>query len=452
MSVELRNFTAPQRMERLPMSGYQKYICAVLTTAWFFDSIDLAMLTFLLGSIKTEFALSTVQAGLISSVTFIGMFIGATSSGLLGDKIGRKIVLQWSMVIWGLASAAICFVPDYNTLLILRFVLGLGLGLELPVAQTLLTEILPAAKRGRYLSFLQCGWPIGFCTAGAIALIFMPYVGWRGIFLLEAIPAVFVLFIRRALYESPRWLEHVGRKEESHQILLKIEEKVKKSLGLTVLPDPVADKELAVQHEVKFSFKELWTPEYTKRTIMVWSMWLFILLGYYGLTTWIGALLQAAGYSVQKSVQYTLTMALLGLPGTIIAGALQEKFGRKRVLIFFLMTAAISAYLYGNAWNLATLILFGSMLQYSQFSFMTVVYTWTPELYPTRARSTGCGFASGMGRLGSIVGPYVVGVIIPTFGQSGVFSLGAVAFIIAGFAVGILGVETGKQTLEKVSQ
>lgn len=451
MSVELRNYTMPQRMERLPFSNYQKKIWAILATAWFFDSIDLAMLTFVMGSMKTEFGLSTVQTGLISSVSFFGMFLGACTAGLLGDKFGRKVVFQWSIVFWGLASAAIYFVPSYAWLLAMRFILGVGMGMEFPVAQALLCEIMPTQKRGRYLAYMEGGWPLGFCAAGALALFLLPVVGWRGMFLVEAIPALFVLVVRRGMTESPRWLEDSGRKEEAHQAMTIIEEKVKKALSTTQLPDPVKDDIFVVKHEHKFSFSELWTPDYVKRTIMAWCLWFSVLLGYYGLTTWISALLQDSGYSVVKSVQYVLIMSIIGAPGFFVTGILLEKMGRKPVIIFFLIAAAVSAYFYGTANSLTWILIFGSLLQYCQFSFWTVIYTWTPELYPTRARSTGCGFASGVGRIGSIIGPYLVGVIIPVFGKSGVFSMGAIAFIVAALVVAFLGVETKGKALEEIS-
>jgi|SRR5665647_314743 len=452
MSVELQTYSIPERLERLPVSGFHKKMWLIIATAWFFDSIDLAMLTFVLGSVKLEFALSSVQTGLVAGASFLGMVFGASFSGMLGDKFGRRVVLQWSIVLWGLASASIYFVPSYSMLLVLRFALGLGMGMEFPVAQSLLAELMPARVRGRYIGYMEGGWPLGFVAAGIVSYLLMPIIGWRGIFLVEAIPALFVLVIRRALTESPRWLADVGRKEESNRVMANIEEKVKKSLGLTELPQPISDATLIVTHEQRASFAELWTHAYVKRTIMLWTLWFTVLLGYYGLTSWIGVLLQNAGYTVAQSVGFVLIMALSGIPGFFVTALLLDKLGRKRLLIFFLLAAAVAAYLYGTAASLTWVLVFGSLLWYCQLSFWTCMYTWTPELYPTRARATGCGFASGVGRIGSVIGPYLVAVIIPVFGTAGVFTMGAIAFVTAAFAVGILGVETKGRVLEEISK
>ncbi len=452
MSIELSvpDYTMPERMERLPFSSYQKKIWAVISTAWWFDSMDVAMLTFLLGSIRTEFNLSTAQAGLLSSMSFLGMFLGASLAGILGDKFGRKVVFQWSIVFWGLASAIIFFVPSYEVFLILRLVLGFGMGMEFPVAQSLLSEFMPAKKRGRYVALMEGGWPLGFCTAGILAYFLLPVIGWRGMFLVQAIPAVFVLIVRRTMPESPRWLEDIGRLEDADRTMTLIEENVKKSLGRAELPEPKAGERTA-RGERKFSFAELWAPGYAKRTIMAWMLWFFVLLGYYGLTSWISALLQAAGYTAVQSVGYTVIMSVIGAPGFFVSAMLLEIIGRKPNIILMLTGAAIAAYLYGTAQSFALVIAFGALLQFFQFGFWSVIYAYTPELYPTRARATGAGFASGVGRLGSIVGPYVVGLIIPTFGKSGVFTLGAISFFIAALVVAILGIETKGRVLEEIS-
>jgi len=452
MSVEvsLPAYTMPERMERLPFSKYQIKIWAIISTAWWFDSVDVAMLTFLLGSIRNEFGLSTAQAGFLSSMSFLGMFMGASLAGILGDRFGRKVVFQWSIVFWGLASAIIYFTPSYQVLLVLRLILGFGMGMEFPVAQSLLSEFMPASKRGRYVALMEGGFPIGFCTAGILAYFLLTVVGWRGMFLVQAIPAVFVLVVRREMPESPRWLEDMGRHQEADKTMTFIEEKVKQCINRTELPEPKPMPRM-VSGVKKFSFIQLWSPGYIKRTIMAWMLWFFVLLGYYGLTSWISALLQASGYSVVQSVGYTVIMSVIGAPGFFVSAMLLEIIGRKPNIIIMLTGAAISAYLYGTASGVTTVIIFGALLQFCQFGFWSVIYAYTPELYPTHARATGAGFASGVGRFGSIVGPYVVGLIIPVFGKSGVFTLGAISFFVAALVVAILGIETKGKTLEEIS-
>ena len=446
------NVSIPQRLERLPLTSFQKKIFYIIGTAWFFDSLDLGMLTFVLGSIKTEFHLTTVQAGLLSSSSFLGMFLGAATAGIAADRFGRKIVFQYSMILWGGASILCALSQNVEQLAVFRILLGFGMGMEFPIGQSLVSEFIPAKNRGRYIALLEGFWPIGFIAAGLLAYFILPIGGWRWVFAFEGIPAIFVLIIRRVVPESPRWLECIGRHEEANDVMLALEDGVRKASGRELPPvENISDSVAAAACEYKFSFFELWKTGYAKRTIMVWSLWFFALLGYYGITTWLGAFLQQAGYSVTKSVFYTLIISLAGVPGFFTVAYFIEGRGRKITIITVLLGSAVSAYFYGTATTLTTLIIYGLCMQFFLFGMWSAMYAYTPELYPTRARATGSGFASSIGRLGSLLGPSIVAVILPRTGQSGVFALGAACFVVAALVVGVLGEETKGKVLEDVS-
>jgi putative MFS transporter len=447
-----KNFSIPQRLERLPLTSFQKKIFYIIATAWFFDSMDLGMLTFVLGSIKTYFHLTTVQAGLLSSSSFLGMFLGAAIAGMVADRFGRKIVFQYSMILWGGASILCALSQNVEQLAVFRILLGFGMGMEFPIGQSLVSEFIPAKNRGRYIALLEGFWPIGFIAAGLLAYFILPIGGWRWVFACEGIPAIFVLIIRRIVPESPRWLDAIGRHEEANNVMLVFEDGVRKASGKELPPvQNINDSVVAASSAHKFSFLELWTPGYVKRTIMVWSLWFFALLGYYGITTWLGAFLQQAGYSVTKSVFYTLIISLAGVPGFFTVAYFIEAKGRKITIITVLLGSAVSAFFYGTATTLTTLIIYGLCMQFFLFGMWSAMYAYTPELYPTRARATGSGFASAIGRLGSLLGPYIVAVILPRTGQSGVFALGAACFVVAALFVGVLGEETKGKVLEEIS-
>src|SRR5215831_14651201 len=189
------------RFERLPMTSYQNAIFLVIATAWLFDSMDLGMMTFLLGSIKTEFGLSTAATGLLGSASFLGMLIGAASSGLLADRFGRRVVFQSSMVLWGAGSFLCATANDVDALMLYRVLLGIGMGMEFPIGQAMLAEIMPARHRGRYVAYLEGFWPIGFVCAGVLAYFMLPVVGWRGVFVALGVPAIFVLIVRQMVPE-----------------------------------------------------------------------------------------------------------------------------------------------------------------------------------------------------------------------------------------------------------
>jgi putative MFS transporter len=439
------------RLDRLPMTGYQKMIFAIIATAWFFDSIDLGSLTFLLGSIRTEFGLTTAQAGFLSAMSFAGMFAGAALSGMLADRIGRKLVFQISMIFWGLGSLWCYYAPDAATLGYARLLLGFGMGMEFPVALAIVSEFLPTAKRGRYLAILEGFWPLGFIAAGLLSWFFLANFTWREMFLAQAIPALFLFVVRFFVPESPRWLADRGRTDEAEKVMAEIEAKVLARLPEGTKLDAPKPLPPIARGERRFSFMELWSGDYASRTIMIWLVWFFALLGFYGLTTWLGALLQAAGYTDVKSTSYIVLIALAGIPGFITAAWLVDAWGRKPTCALMLIGSAVAAYAYGNAPNFTMLIAFGLTMQFFLFGMWSTLYAYTPELYPTRARATGAGCASAVGRIGSLIGPALIGVVLPTLGQGGVFALGAGSFVLAAIAVLTLGVETKGKQLEAIS-
>jgi putative MFS transporter len=435
------------RLERLPLTSYQKMIFAIIATAWFFDSMDLGALTFVLGSIKQSFQLSTAETGLLSSMSFFGMFAGAASAGLLADRFGRARVFQASMIFWGLGSL---FCGLSSTVMMLgasRLLLGFGMGMEFPIAQSLVSEMMPAEKRGRYIAYLEGFWPLGFIASGLLIYAVLSVADWHWVFILQAIPALFVLVIRRYVPESPRWLAAHGHSERAEAVMAEIENNVSARLGKplpTAVPQPV----VASGH---VGIGTLFSGIYARRTAMLWTLWFFALLGFYGLTTWLGALLQAKGFPVTKSVFYTILISLAGVPGFLFSAWLVESWGRKGTLSLNLIGGAIACYFYGGATDQTFLIIAGLCMQFFLFGMWSALYAYTPELYPTEVRATGTGFASAIGRIGSLIGPYVIGVILPMTGQGGVFALGAGAFVIAALSVLILGEETKGRTLEHIS-
>lgn len=439
-----------QRLEALPITRYQKMIFLVIASAWFFDCIDVATLTFVLSSIKREFLLNDSQAGLLASMSFFGMFIGAGMAGLLADKFGRTVVFRWSIVLWGISSVLCAFAPTVELLMLFRVFLGIGMAMELPVGQSLVCEFIPAKNRGKYVALLEGAWPVGFIAAGVLLHFILPAWGWRGAFLAEAAPCLIVLIVRRIVPESPRWLAETGQTEKAEQVINQIEDKVRAILKTEKLPEVKIPSLKRTTVTKRNPFMQLFQGEYKKRTIMVWTLWFFALLGYYGLTTWLGALMEAKGFSMAKTTNYITLISLAGVPGFITAAFLLEKWGRKPVMIATLLGSAVMAYFYGTASDITIIIIFGLLMQFFMFGMWSVLYAYTPELYPTHARATGSGFASSIGRIGALLGPLIVGYLVTNVGQTGVFAMAAGSFVIAALAVFILGKETKGLVLEEI--
>ncbi len=441
----------PQRMERLPLTSYQRVTFLIIATAWLFDSMDLAMMTFLLAPISNTFNLTPAQTGFLGSASLAGMALGAALAGILADRIGRKAVFQVSMIVWGAAAILCAMSWSYDSLLIARFILGFGMGAEFPIAQSMVSELIPAPQRGKYIAFLEGFWPLGFILAGLVALVLVPVGGWRVVFLATGLPAIYVLIIRRRVPESPRWYESRGYLTEAEATMEYIEGRVEKAYGKP-LPEPIQN---GIADEVAkggFSLWELFTEKYRVRTIMIWTLWFFALLGYYGITTWMGKLLVDKGFTITKSIEWVLLMTLWGVPGFFSAAYLVEKLGRRPAVAGYVLLSAVAAYFYGKAGTQNELIVAGAFMQFFFFGMWSVIYAYTPELFPTRARATACGTASTLGRFGALLGPAIVPAIISAYSVEAVFTLGALAFVIAAVNVLILGPETKGRVLEEISQ
>ncbi len=440
----------PQRLERLPVTSYQAMIGLSICISWFLDDLDLGGMTFILSTLAKEFTLTKIQMGYLGSMSFAGMFFGTFYTGLLADKIGRKTVLIRAMYLWGIAGLLCALSWNIQSLFCFRFLLGLGLGMQLPAAHAMLPEFFPKQSRGRWVAFMEGLLPVGIITAGLITYYLLPLVGWRAVFVVEAIPALWLIVIRLKVPDSPRWLEAVGRHEEADKVMTMIENQVKKRTGKP-LP-PVEDIVLIETTAGGFKFGELWSKMYYKRTLMLWVLWPALLFSYYGLTTWLGALLVAKGFAVSKSITFVTLITAGGIPGFLIATYLLEKVGRKAVVVPSILLTAASAYFYGQAGNMTMLYITGGLLQFFTYAMWSGVYAYTPELYPTRMRAGGCGFASSIGRIGALLGPYVVGAVLQSYGVEAVFSVAATIFAIAAAMILVLGPETKGKILEEISQ
>lgn len=450
LQPQLTSAQIAARLERLPMTRHQWRLFAIIATAWMFDSMDLAALTFLLGSISAELKLSATSAGTLASVSFAGMIIGASLAGVLGDRFGRRPVFTTSMIVWGLGSLGAALSHDLTFLLVSRFVIGLGMGAEFPVAQAMLTELVPAHSRGRLLALLEGFWPIGFITCGVLALVIVPVLGWRSIFLVMAGCSLFALIVRRGVPESPRWYAARQRLDDAEAVLAKFEASVARASGRPLPPPEPTSPDVSVASG-KMPVLELFSAAYRRRTIMMWLVWFCILLGYYGITTWMGKLLADAGMTTAHSIEYVLLMTLWGIPGFLVASFLLERIGRKRAIAGFILASAVAAYVYGGASSTTELLITGSIMQFFFFGMWSTLYAYTPEVFSNRARATGCGTSSAIGRVGALLGPLMIPVVLQRFGADAAFLVAAVFLGLGGSIVLILGPETRNQVLEEVS-
>ena len=443
------------RLERLPMTNYQRKIFAIIASAWLVDQVDVALLTFLLGSIVAAFGMSPTQAGQLAAMTFAGQLVGNIVAGTASDRFGRRMVFQVTMVVWGLASLAAAASVSLGMLMACRFMIGAGVGGEAPVAQAMVSEIVPANVRGKYIAFMEGFWAVGYVLSGTISFFVLPYLGWRWAFVVVGLLSLVVLLVRRGMPESPRWLAEVGRHAEAEATMAHMEAEVMKCTGQPLpapAPDLAPSPSLAPHIRHQSPIGTVFSAEYRQRTIMAFGLWFFALIGFFGLNSWIAVLLKSHGFSIVGSVGFVTLITIGGIPGFFSAALLLEKIGRKPTTTGFLVLSAAAAYVYGNASGQTELFITGFIMQFFMFGMWSCLYAYTPELYPTRARSTGAGFASAFGRIGAILGPMLVPILVERGGAAAAFQVGAGGFLIAALLVATLGVETRGRVLESVSR
>ena len=418
-----------ERLNALPVSSFHYKLLVVAGIGWVFDSMDTGLIAFVLPLLIKEWGLSATQAGMLGSIGLVGMALGAVAAGTLADRVGRKTVFSVTIVLYSLATGLCAVAPNYELLVLFRFLVGLGLGGELPVAATLVTEYVPGRARGRFMVLLESFWAVGWLLAALIAYFIIPVTGWRTAFLIGALPALYTMVIRMHLPESVRYLLKKGKIEEARKI---------------------TEKDVA--EETKGSFTSLWTSRFIKRTVMLWLVWFGIVFSYYGVFMWLPSLVFKQGFTVVKTFEYVLVMTLSQLPGYAAAAWLVDRLGRRYTLSLFLLGSGIASYFFGHAETVTALLCWGATMSFFNLGAWGVIYTYTPELYPTEIRGLGCGWATGFGRVGGMVAPLLVGALLTDAWDMGhIFYIFAGVFVLISFIVLTLGRETKRKELESLS-
>jgi putative MFS transporter len=439
------------RLERIPVTSVQWKLWLCHETCWIFGSVGLGTTTFVLTNLAADFVMDSTVKGLVATVTYLGMLIGATASGMVGDKVGRKTALIGAIILWSISSLFIAFTSNIYLFWIWRFLLGLGMGAHFPQTQSMLAELFPAKYRGRSICLLEGGYPLACILAGILGWSLQMVFPWRSVFVVQGLLGVCIFIVIYLIPESARFYEMRGEIEKAIKIVSNLETKVIQKTGkeLLEIPDPIVEVQ---DISGKTKFLQLFEGSQARKTITMWILWFCVLFGHYGLNTWVSDLLVGKGFNVVRSNGFVILMYLPAIPGYLIATWLVEIVGRKKMVFAYMIFAAIFSYLYGGASSLTHIIIFGCFLQMFNFGIWSLIYTYASEVFPTRIRSTGCGTTSSSGRLGSLVAPTLFGVIMNNnLPQIYIFIIASVIFVIGAFTTLMLGTETKGKSVEEIT-
>lgn len=389
-------------------------LLAIAGVGWLFDALDVGILSFVIAALAAEWNLTPTEMGWIGSINSIGMAVGALVFGLMADRFGRKAVFMWTLVIFSVASGLSAATTTLAAFMVLRFFVGMGLGGELPVASTLVSESVAPKERGRVVVLLESFWAGGWLLAAIISYFVIPTYGWRVALILTAIPAFYAIYLRISLPDSPKYEANKSKRQSIWK-----------------------------------NIQSVWKKEYAKSTLMLWIVWFMVVFSYYGMFLWLPSVMVMKGFSMIQSFEYVLIMTLAQLPGYFTAAWIIEKVGRKFVLSLYLLGTAVSALTFGFADTTAMLLVSGMFLSFFNLGAWGALYAYTPENYPTIIRGTGSGMAASVGRLGGIFGPLLVGVLTArSIDISSIFTIFTIAIVIAIIAIIFLGKETKQMEID----
>jgi len=449
-ALPLNEQTIAARLERLPYSRWHITVIIVLGVAIFFDSFDSLAIAYVLPVLIRDWHIPPQSIGGLISIANFGQALGALSFGWIAERIGRVRAARIAIALFAVMSLACAFTTSYDQLFVCRFVEGIGLGGEIPVASTYISEILRADRRGgRFLSY-QIIFPVGLLMSGVVGASVVPRFGWQWMFIIGALPAVVALVMQRFCPESPRWLASKGRLGEADAIVTEIERVVSHNGAEPLAPVPELSPEPL---SGKTRWQELFEGRYRSRTLLVWVLWACCYIIAYGLQGWIPTLYREVYHlSLQQSLNYAIFSPAGSLLGSLICAFMIDRTGRRTwftAAFFLAATGLIWLWAFGASTALGMLLGFSFCSMWLGSMNMTI-FLYTAEIYPTRMRALGVSWASFWLRAAATVGPLIVGFALPRYGISGVFLTFSV-FAIIGCIAATFMIETRRRVLEEVS-
>ncbi len=436
---------AGARLDRLPISSFHRRILLLIGIGMFFDGFDVYVAATILGATLHSGFSTLAQNAQFVSVTFLGMMLGSFLTGFLGDRYGRRFTYQANLAIFGLASIASAFAPSMNALILLRGLMGLGLGAEIVAGFSTMTEFVPPQARGKWVGALSAFVVISLPITALASTLLIPHFGWRIMFVLGGLGALVVWYLRKALPESPRWLESIGRSEEAEAILQRIEREV--SAHHAPLSPPV----LAAPAPPFRNVAALLSPALLPRMVVGAVTLIVANTLIYGFVTWLPTFFVQEGRGIARSFSYSLIMSIGAPVGSAIGALTADTWGRKPTIVGASLLTILLGGIYPFIKDPVLLPVAGFLLMIPIYVQVTLLFAiYIPELFPTDVRMRATGICNTFGRGATILTPFLVVALLRNYGIGGVLSLMIGLLIVQIVVVLLFGVEPRMRRLEDV--
>jgi putative MFS transporter len=451
------------RLDRLPSTRYIWYLVGLVSFGAFFEIYDLALTAPLSLGLLVAGVFHRGSAGLFgftdqatfAAATFAGLYLGTLGFSAVADRFGRRPIFTFALLWYATATVVMGLQNSALAIDLCRFVASMGVGLELVAIDCYLAELMPKTVRGRAFAVSASLQFLSVPLVSVLAWLLIPGThlgidGWRWLAFVPAVGALLVWQVRRALPESPRWLEAHGRAVEADQVTSRIEQRVTRDLRSQVPPmDAPAD---APMHGPAKAIS-LWTPPYKRRTIVLIAFHLFQTIGYFGFANWLPTLLVSQGIELGKSLAYSAVVALVPPVAPLAFSLFVDKVERKWMVAAGALLAAVAG------------LLLSRITQHSDFAVFTVIgagvaignslmslsyHTYQSELFPTPIRARAVGFVYSFSRLSAIFSSYIIAATLDRAGSVGVFILISTAMVVVALTVGLFGPRTRGLALEQI--
>ncbi|MDQ2817232.1 MAG: MFS transporter [Candidatus Eremiobacteraeota bacterium] len=446
-----------QRLDDLGTGRHLVRLVARVSLGGWFEFYDLFMTAYIALGLFRDRLFAPAGGGIGAFATFIGagfagMFVGTLVFGWISDRFGRRSTFGWSLLFYSIATVAMALAPSALSIDILRFLAGLGIGVQTITIDAYISELVPPKTRGRYIALSQA---FSYTAVPVVALLcsllvpaaFGGISGWRWVALFGGAGALFVRPLQRGMPESPRWLEARGRHAEAQAAVAQLEAAAG-GAAISATSDVAQRMPSGVQAG---SWRQIWSGPYRGRTLTLLAFNFFQTIGFYGFASWVPVLLFAQGVTFVHSLQYTFLIALASPLGPLVAMALGDAAQRKWQLVGLALGIAVLGSVFARMRDPAAIVGVGVAITLGNNWFSCAFHAYQAELYPTAIRGRAIGFVYSFSRLSAVFVGFWIAATLARYGIKGVFGLIAAAMAAAAAVIGIFGPITNRRSLEALA-